>query len=97
MSQRAYKTQRTIDPLESVKVSKQVAYLMANETAEPSTSGLTLNDQKKRRKRAEDLSWQIKFANMKLRHWKNENSLGFDPLYSLLDVAETEYRDLDSV
>lgn len=97
MLQSTYKKQRAIDAVEAVKPAPQKTPLSAQEAVGIPASELSLYQQKKVRKRAEDLSWQIKFANMKLQERKNEGNLEWDPLNSLLEIAQAKYRGLGSV
>ena len=45
----------------------------------------------------DDLSWQIKFAKMKLRHWTDVDDLSWDPLDKLLTMAQLDLAKLGPV
>lgn len=51
-------------------------------------------DDKKLKKRAADLAWQMNFAKMKLNHWHDLDNLDFESLESLLDSAASDYKKL---
>ena len=51
-------------------------------------------DDKKLKKRAADLAWQMNFAKMKLNHWHDLDNLDFESLECLLDSAASAYKKL---
>ena len=96
MAQRTSKRKRTMASLGWVKLPQKKAHLSANDNIEIAASGMRLSEQKTLRKRADDLAWQVKFAAMKLHHWNDPDCLEWGPLDKLLEVAQTQYRDVRS-
>jgi len=50
---------------------------------------------KKLKKRAEDLAWQMNFAKMKLNHWHDLDNLDWAKLEGLFEEARTGFEDLN--
>ena len=97
MAQRTSTSRRTITTLDWVEKPKPRKRRPTNDNKKTPTSGLRFREQKTRQKRAEDLSWQIKFALMKLRHWHDADNSEWGSLEKLLKAAKTECSNLGSV
>ena len=97
MAQRTSTSRQTITTLGWVEKPKPRKRRPTNDNKKLPTSGLRFREQKTRSKRAEDLSWQIKFALMKLHHWRDVDNPDWAPLDKLLKAAQMECSDLDLV
>lgn len=97
MAQRTSTSKQTITTLNWVELPMSNIRLQTNDNTQVPTSGLRFSEQKTRRRRADDLAWQIKFALMKLHHWSDVDNPEWDPLDKYLKVAQTEVSDLDSI
>jgi len=51
---------------------------------------------KKLKKRAEDLAWQMNFAKMKLNHWHDLDNLDWAALEVLFEEARARFEALES-
>ena len=60
-------------------------------------SHLPFRVQKLVQRRAADLDWQIKFAQMKLTHWHNPDADHWTPLSYMLENAASERAELGPV
>ena len=64
-----------------------------NSRPEP-VSEVRFEGDKKRKKRANDLAWQMNFAKMKLSHWHDLDNLNWESLEALLKSAKVDYQNL---
>ena len=94
MAQRISKKKRTLTNLSWVKTPEQQSKSSINDNRQVATSHLQFREQKNLDKRAEDLSWQLRFAQMKLHHWSNIDNVNWDSLDKLKKIAEGNLADL---
>ena len=80
-----------------VKKPKQEAIPPLNDNQQGPLSGLRFQERKARLKRADDLSWQTKFALMKLHHWRDLDNSEWDPLDRYLKAARAELGKLGPI
>ncbi len=71
-------------------ISKSNETTLMPESLGTSKSGIQLSDKKRLKKQADDLTWQIKFSQMKLKSWRNPDEMGWGPLEDLLKTAKSE-------
>lgn len=97
MAQRTKKPPRTITTLDWVEKPKPRTGRATNDNTRLPLSGLCFREQKAHQKSALDLSWQIKFALMKLHHWRDADNTDWGPLDDFLKMAQTKFDDLGPV
>lgn len=59
-----------------------------NDNDKTATSGMTFRAAREYERKMEDLDWQIRFAKMKLHHWRDEDNWRWDPLSAMLNRAK---------
>lgn len=94
MAQRKLKKKKTVMAQAWVQAPTPSLKSPVNDNKQLATSGLRFREQKVLEKRAEDLSWQLRFAQMKLHHWSNVDNLNWEPLDNLKKFAEKELAGL---
>ena len=97
MAQRTSTSNKTVTTLDWVEKPKPRKRRSCNDNKKLPTSGLRFQEQKTRLKRAHDLSWQIKFAKMKLHHWPDVDNTEWSPLDKMLKSAQIEVLSLGPV
>ena len=90
MARRKSKKKPTFRTLAWVELPEQKTNVSSNDNKKTPISGLSFRAQKQLDKRADDLSWQIKFAKMKLHHWTDVDDLSWEPLDKLLTMAQLD-------
>lgn len=95
MAQCAATSAPTVTRLGWVRKPKSRERLSLNDTEYLQMPNLQFDAEKTRVKREDDLSWQIKFAQMKLKSWSNVDNTDWVSLDKLLKVAQTEVSDLN--
>ncbi len=94
MAQRTSTSGQTLTTLDWVEIPTQGDQSPTNDNTRLPSSGLRFREQKSLRRRAGDLSWQMKFAMMKLHHWHDPDNPEWDPLDKFLRVAKAEFKNL---
>ena len=97
MARRKSKKKQAFRTLAWVERPMEKTNVSFNDNKKTSISGLPFRTQKQLGKRADDLSWQIKFAKMKLHHWTDVDDLSWEPLDKLLKMAQLDLAKLGSV
>lgn len=97
MAQRTSSHTQTVSTVGWVKTAKQKAEPPLNDNDRLPLSGLRFRAQKARLKRAADLSWQVRFAMMKLHHWPDLDNPNWTPLDKFLKGAQSDLEDLGPV
>jgi len=67
----------------------------ATRTFEKPASVERFNGDKKLKKRAADLAWQMNFAKMKLNHWHDIDNLDWAALEALFEDARSGFERLE--
>jgi len=93
MAQRRKNRKPKID-LSMVIVNRPHRRLAENDNVKTSYSGLTFTEARKLKRHIEDTTWQIKFAEMKLNHWRDPDNWAWDPLVRLLNQAKETREQL---
>ena len=69
-------------------------FLTRNSAIPKPASNAEFKEDKKLKKRADDLAWQMNFAKMKLNHWHDLDNLDWESLETLLKSAKANYQNL---
>lgn len=97
MARRKSKKKQAFRKLAWVELSEPKTDESFNDNKRTPISGLTFRVQKQRDKRVDDLSWQIRFAKMKLHHWTDVDDGSWEPLDEFLKMAQLDLAKLDPV
>ena len=68
--------------------------LAGNDNTKTRYSGLTFTQARQLERRIKDAAWQIKFAEMKLHHWRDPDNWNWEPLFKLLNQAKETRQQL---
>ena len=97
MARRNSKKRRVVETSAWVKSPEQNAKLSLNDNTRIATSSLRFREQKSMDKLSDDLSWQIRFAQMKLHHWHDVDNGNWGSLDKLRKIAEGKLNNLGPV
>jgi len=76
--------------------SKRQKFLPELQFVQDSAHSERVRGDKKLKKRADDLAWQMNFAKMKLNHWHDLDNLDWESLEELMKTAKAGYQKLNS-
>ena len=75
--------------------SKRQKFLPEHKAIQKPGTSERIHGEKKLKKRADDLAWQMNFAKMKLNHWHDLDNFDWESLEDMLKTAKAGYHELD--
>ncbi len=80
--------------VQPVKPRRLSASKVANDNSTTMWSGMSWTEQRQTKKRISDLEWQVSYATIQLKNWRNLENGSWKPLMAFRDKAQAELDGL---